>query len=62
MKLAEKFPKVKQNTEIEKCESYKTRQHTPADMRPQHTYSRGLPGLGSLRDDVPSRDWRFTQR
>jgi hypothetical protein len=31
------------------------RQHTPADMRfPQHTYSRGLPGLCSFRDDAPN--------
>ena len=30
-----------------------TRQHTPADMRPQHKYSRGLLGLGSVRDDAP---------
>jgi hypothetical protein len=25
---------------------------------PQHTYSRGLPGLCTFRDDAPSRDWR----
>ena len=24
----------------------------PADMRPQHIYSRGLPGLVSVRDDA----------
>ena len=30
------------------------RQHTPADMRPQHTHSRGLPGLCSFRDDAPN--------
>jgi hypothetical protein len=23
-------------------------------MRPQHTYSRGLPGLGSVREDAPN--------
>jgi hypothetical protein len=23
-------------------------------MRPQHTYSRGLPGLCSIRDDAPN--------
>jgi hypothetical protein len=23
-------------------------------MRPQHTYSRELPGLGSIREDVPN--------
>jgi hypothetical protein len=27
------------------------RQHTPADMRPQRTYSWGLPGLCSFSDD-----------
>jgi hypothetical protein len=32
-----------------------TRQHTPADMRPStHIYSRGLPGLCSIRDDAPN--------
>jgi hypothetical protein len=31
-----------------------TRQHTPADMRPQHIYSRGLPGLGLIREDAPN--------
>jgi hypothetical protein len=30
------------------------RQHTPADMSPQHTHSRGLPGLCSFRDDAPN--------
>jgi hypothetical protein len=30
------------------------RHHTPADMRPQHIYSRGLPGLCSFRDDAPN--------
>jgi hypothetical protein len=34
------------------------RQHTAADMSPfstpQHTYSRGLPGLCSFRDDAPN--------
>ena len=30
------------------------RQHTPADMRPQHTYSRGLPGLCSFREYAPN--------
>jgi hypothetical protein len=30
------------------------RQHTTADMRPQHTYSRGLLGLCSFRDDIPN--------
>jgi hypothetical protein len=31
-----------------------TRQHAPADMRPQHTNSRGLPGLCSFRDNAPN--------
>jgi hypothetical protein len=31
-----------------------TRQHTPADMRAQHTYSRELPCLCSFRDDAPN--------
>ena len=30
------------------------RQYIPADMKPQHTYSRGLSGLCSVRDDAPS--------
>ena len=30
------------------------RQHTLADMRPQHIYNQGLPGLGSTRDDAPN--------
>jgi hypothetical protein len=30
-----------------------TRQRTPADMMPQYTYSKGLLGLCSLRDDAP---------
>jgi hypothetical protein len=29
-----------------------TRQYTPADMRSQHIYSRGLPGLASVREDA----------
>jgi hypothetical protein len=28
-------------------------QHIPAEMRPQHVYSRGLLGLGLLSDDAP---------
>jgi hypothetical protein len=31
-----------------------TRQHTPADMRPQHIYSRGLQGLDSIREGAPN--------
>ena len=31
-----------------------TRQHTPTDMRPQHTYSRGLPGLDSVKENAPN--------
>jgi hypothetical protein len=32
-----------------------SKQHTPAGMRPpQHIYSRGLPGLGSIRDNAPN--------
>jgi hypothetical protein len=30
------------------------RQHTPADRRPQYTYSRGLLGYCSFRDDAPN--------
>ena len=30
-----------------------TRQHTLADMRSQHMYSRGLPALASVREDTP---------
>jgi hypothetical protein len=30
------------------------RQHPPANRRPQHTYSRGLPGFCSFRDDPPN--------
>ena len=29
-------------------------QQTSADMRPQHTYSRGLLGLCLFRDDAPN--------
>jgi len=31
-----------------------TRQHIPADMSPPHIYSRGLLGLGSVRENVPN--------
>jgi hypothetical protein len=31
-----------------------TRQHTLADMRPQHLYSRGLLDLASMRKDAPN--------
>jgi hypothetical protein len=31
-----------------------TRQHTPADIGPKHIYSRGVPGLGSVREGAPN--------
>jgi hypothetical protein len=31
-----------------------TRHHTPAAVRPQNIYSRGLPGLDSVREDAPN--------
>ena len=31
-----------------------TRQHSPADMRPEPIYSRGLSGLVSLKEDAPN--------
>jgi hypothetical protein len=35
-----------------------SRQHTPADMRSlTHTYSRGMPGLASVRENASS-SWR----
>jgi hypothetical protein len=30
------------------------RQHTLADMRPQHIFSRGLPGLATVREEAPN--------
>jgi hypothetical protein len=30
-----------------------TRQQTPADMKTQHIYNRGLPCLGLVREDAP---------